>query len=59
MNTLLLLLLLIFFGVAVMVVVGKRFAKPVDPQNMARLQRWLMPLVGLMLVLSLVEFYIR
>jgi hypothetical protein len=59
MNTLLLLLLMIFIGVAVMVVVGKRFAKPVDSQSMGRLQRWLMPLVGLMLVLSLVEFYIR
>ena len=59
MGTLLSLLLLIFVGVAVMVVVGKRFAKPADPASMARLQRWLIPLVGLMLVLSVVEFYIR
>lgn len=57
MSTLLLLLLAIFGGVALMVLLGQRFAKPADPEQMRRLQRWLMPLVGLMLVLSLVQFY--
>jgi hypothetical protein len=59
MNNLFILLLLIFGGVALMVVLGERFAKPADPERMAQLRRWLMPLVGLMLVLSLVEFYLR
>ena len=58
MNTLLLLLLLIFAGVALMVILGERFAKPADPERMAQLRRWLIPLVGLMLVLSLVDFYL-
>ncbi|MEZ7944363.1 MAG: hypothetical protein QMC41_04835 [Halioglobus sp.] len=51
-----LILLLIFGGVALMVVLGERFTKPVDPQRLARLQRWLTPLVGLMLVLSLLDY---
>jgi uncharacterized membrane protein YfcA len=57
-NDLLLLLLLIFVGVALMVVLGERFAKPIDPERMRRLSRWIYPLVGLMLVLSLVRFYL-
>jgi hypothetical protein len=58
MNNLLLLLLLIFGGVALMVVLGERFAKPADPQRLAQLRRWLIPLVGLMLVLSLANHYL-
>ena len=57
MNTLLLVLLLIFGGVALMVVLGERFAQPADPQRLRQLQRWLLPLVGLLLVLSLVDYY--
>ena len=57
MSTLLILLFAIFSGVALMVLLGQRFAKPADPEQMRRLQRWLMPLVGLMLVLSVVQFY--
>lgn len=57
MNTLLLVLLLIFGGVALMVVLGERFAQPADPQRLRQLQRWLVPLVGLMLVLSLFSYY--
>jgi hypothetical protein len=58
MNNLFLLLLLIFGGVALMVVLGERFAKPADPARMAQLSRWILPLVGLMLVLSLVNHYL-
>ena len=57
MNNLFLILLMIFGGVALMVVLGERFAKPADEQQMNRLRRWLMPLVGLALVLSLINFY--
>lgn len=56
METLLLLLLLIFVGVGLMVFLGERFASPMEPERMARLQRWLWPLVGLMLVLSLLNY---
>lgn len=57
MNNLLLVLLFVFGGVALMVVFGERFAKPADPARMQQLRRWLIPLVGLMLVLSLLDFY--
>ena len=59
MNNLLLILLCIFGGVGLMVVLGERFAKPADPERMRQLRRWLIPLVGLSLVLSLAEFYFR
>ena len=58
MNNLLLLLLLIFGGVALMVLLGERFAKPADPERMNQLRRWLIPLVGLSLVLSLITYYV-
>lgn len=58
MSNLLILLLLVFGGVALMVLLGERFARPADPEQMARLRRWLIPLVGLMLVLSLVNYYL-
>jgi hypothetical protein len=58
MNNLLLILLLIFGGVTLMVVLGERFARPVDPARMQRIRRWLMPLVGVMLLLSLLDFYL-
>jgi len=59
MDNLLLILLCIFGGVTLMVVLGKRFAQPADPERMRQLQRWLIPLVGISLVLSLAEFYFR
>tara|TARA_R110002072_G_scaffold60731_8_gene153771 strand:- start:1896 stop:2072 length:177 start_codon:yes stop_codon:yes gene_type:complete len=58
MGNLLLLLLLLFVGVALMVVLGERFAKPADPEQMRRIQRWLYPLIGLSLVLSLLNYYL-
>ena len=58
MGNLLLLLLLIFGGVALMVILGERFGGTPDPQRVQQLRRWLMPLVGLMLVLSLLNYYL-
>ncbi len=57
MNNLLLVLLFVFAGVALMVILGERFAKPADPAQLQRMRRWLVPLVGLMLVLSLANHY--
>lgn len=54
---LLVLLLLIFAVVGLMVILGERFAKPASPEQLARLRRWLIPLVGAALVLSIVNFY--
>lgn len=58
MNNLLMLLLFIFGSVALMVFLGERYAKPADPERMARMRRWLVPLVGVMLLLSLLDFYL-
>jgi len=58
MSNLLLLLLLIFAAVALMVIIGQRFAAPADSQRMDQLRRWLIPLVGLSLVLSLLKYYL-
>lgn len=58
MNNLFAILLFIFIGVALMVVLGERFGSQPDPQRLQQLRRWLMPLVGLMLVLSLVKYYL-
>ena len=58
MSNLLLVLLGIFAGVALMVVVLERFASPMEPERMRRLQRLILPLVGLMLVLSLINSYV-
>ena len=58
MANLMMTLLLIFGGVALMVVLGERFAKPADPERLNQLRRWLIPLVGLMLVLSLINYYV-
>ncbi len=58
MSNLFILLALIFGGVALMVILGERFARPADPEQTARLSRWLWPLVGLMLLLSLLDYYL-
>ena len=58
MGNLFLLLLLIFVGVGLMVVLGERFAKPADSQQMRKLQRWIIPLIGLSLLLSLLKYYL-
>ena len=57
MDTLIILLLFIFGGVALMVVLGERFAKPMEPEKMRRLSRWIMPLVALAIVLQMVNYF--
>jgi hypothetical protein len=57
MSNLLLILFFVFAGVALMVILGERFGKPADPEKLRGLQRWFMPLVGLMLILSLLRYY--
>jgi len=58
MPTLLIILLSIFLGVGAMVVLGERFAKPLDPEQQARISRWIFPLVGLLLVLSALRYFL-
>ena len=58
MGNLLLILFLIFAGVGLMVMLGERFGKPADPQQLQRITRWILPLVGVALVLSLLQLYL-
>ncbi|MEE4190453.1 MAG: hypothetical protein V2I66_02680 [Halieaceae bacterium] len=57
MNTLFFLLLFIFGGVALMVVLGERFAKPMDPEQVQKLSRWILPLVALSLIISMLNYF--
>jgi hypothetical protein len=56
-NTLFLLLLFIFGGVALMVVLGERFAKPMEPGQMQRLSRWILPLVAVAIILQMINYF--
>jgi len=56
--TLMTILLFIFVGVALMVVLGERFGTPMEPEKMQRLSRWILPLVGLALVLSIINNFL-
>ena len=57
MNNLILILLLIFGGVALMVVLGGKFAKPMEPEKMQKLSRWIMPLVIISIIVQLIYLY--
>ena len=58
MTNLMLILLCIFAGIALMVLLGERFAKPANPEQLQRIQRWIMPLVGVSIVLALLNHYL-
>ena len=57
MNTLFMLLLFIFGGVALMVVLGERFAKPMEPEKLRKVTRWILPLMGIAIFLSLLRYW--
>ena len=58
MQNLLILLVCVFAGVAVLVVVTEKFGANTDEETAARLRRWILPLVGLMLVLSALNYFL-
>ncbi len=58
MNNLILLLLAIFGGLALIVLILERFARPMEPERVQRLSRWIYPLVGVALVLALLRHYL-
>ena len=57
MNSLLLILLFIFGGVALMVVLGEKFAKPMEPEKLQRISRWIIPLVALSIVIQMFRYW--
>jgi threonine/homoserine/homoserine lactone efflux protein len=56
-QTLLILLVCIFAGLALLVFVAERFGATSNPETTARIQRWILPLVGLLLVLSAIRYF--
>jgi hypothetical protein len=57
-NTLFMLLLFIFGGVALMVVLGERFAKPMEPEKLQKVTRWILPLVGIAILLQMLRYWL-
>jgi hypothetical protein len=58
MNTLFMLLLFIFGGVALMVVLGEKFAKPMEPEKLQKITRWILPLVGIAIVVQMIRYWL-
>ena len=58
MQNLLLILLGIFAGLALLVVVLEKYGAATDEQKTRKLASWIMPLVGLVLVLSALKYYL-
>ena len=56
-QNLLVLLICLFAGLAVLVAVADRFGGKTDERTAARLRRWIPPLVGLLLVLSALDYF--
>ena len=57
MENLLKLLFYLFIAVALMVFVLERVGKPMDNEQMAKLSRWVLPLVALLLVAQLFRYF--
>ena len=55
---LLVILLCLAVAVTLMVVLGEKHLRPMSPERQRALQRWLLPLIGLSLVLSLLQHYV-
>lgn len=58
MGNLLILLACIFGGVALMVFITGKFAAPADEEKALRLRRWIYPLVGVLLVLQALQYFL-
>jgi cadmium resistance protein CadD (predicted permease) len=59
MNTLILLLLFIFAGVALMVVLGEKFAKPIESEKLQKISRWILPLVALSIIIQMFIYWMQ
>ena len=59
MSNLFFLLLCIFGGIALLVLVLERVAKPMEPEQAQRLSRWIVPLVGVSLALAALKYFMQ
>lgn len=56
MPNIILILLILFVALFVMVTLLERFGKKQSEEEVSRLSRWILPLVGLLLVLQLIAY---
>ena len=59
MQNLLILLACIFAGIALLVAILGRLGEATDAGAALKFQRWILPLVGLVLVLGALDYFIR
>ena len=57
MSTLLSLLAVLFIALIIIIPLLERFAPKANPQQQAKLSRWILPLVGISLVLALFKSF--
>ena len=57
MENLFKLLLILFAAVAVMVFFLERFGKPMEAEQQAKLSRWVLPLIAMLLIAQLIRYY--
>lgn len=57
MENLFKLLLILFAAVAAMVFVLERFGKPMEAEHQAKLSRWVLPLIAVLLIAQLFRHY--
>ena len=57
MENLFKLLLILFAAVAAMVFVLERVGKPMEAEQQAKLSRWVLPLIAILLIAQLVRYY--
>lgn len=58
MDNLLKLLFFLFIAVFLMVFFLERFGKPMEEEQQAKLARWILPLIGILLVVQLIRYMI-
>lgn len=56
MPNIILILLLLFATLFIMVTLVERFGKKQSEEEVSRLSRWILPLVGLLLILQLIAY---
>lgn len=57
MDNLLKIFFFLFLGIFAMVFLVERFAKPVDESQLAKMSKWIIPLIAVLLVLQLIGHY--
>jgi arginine exporter protein ArgO len=57
MGNLLLILGVLLVSLVLFTQLTERFAKPMDPAKVAQISRWILPLVGVVIVLQAIRYF--